>query len=56
MATIYDIANLCRTSIATVSYVLNGRGDEHRISKATQRKCSQWQRASIIAPTPQPSA
>ena len=34
MATIYDIANLCRTSIATVSYVLNGRGDEHRISKA----------------------
>ena len=38
MATIYDIANLCRTSIATVSYVLNGRGDEHRISKATQEK------------------
>lgn len=38
MATIYDIANMCRTSIATVSYVLNGRGDEHRISKATQEK------------------
>lgn len=38
MATIYDIANLSNTSIATVSYVLNGNGDKHRISKATQEK------------------
>lgn len=38
MATIYDIAKLCQTSAATVSYVLNGRGDERRISKATQEK------------------
>lgn len=36
MSTIYDIAKLCETSAATVSYVLNGRGDEKRISKATQ--------------------
>jgi len=38
MATIYDIANLSKTSAATVSYVLNGRGDEKRISKATQER------------------
>lgn len=38
MATIYDIAKLSMTSAATVSYVLNGRGDEKRISKATQER------------------
>lgn len=38
MSTIYDIAELCGTSIATVSYVLNGNGDKRRISKATQEK------------------
>lgn len=38
MATIYDIAELSKTSAATVSYVLNGRGDEKRISKATQER------------------
>lgn len=38
MATIYDIAKLSQTSTATVSYVLNGRGDEKRISKATQER------------------
>lgn len=38
MSTIYDIADLCGTSIATVSYVLNGNGDKRRISKATQEK------------------
>lgn len=38
MATIYDIAALSNTSIATVSYVLNGQGDKRRISKATQEK------------------
>lgn len=38
MATIYDIAELSKTSAATVSYVLNGRGDERRISKATQER------------------
>ena len=36
MATIYDIAKLCNLSASTVSYVLNGTGDKHRISKATQ--------------------
>lgn len=38
MATIYDVAKLSKTSAATVSYVLNGRGDEKRISKATQER------------------
>lgn len=38
MATIYDIAKLSQTSVATVSYVLNGHGDERRISKATQER------------------
>jgi DNA-binding LacI/PurR family transcriptional regulator len=38
MATIYDIAKLSETSAATVSYVLNGRGEEKRISKPTQEK------------------
>ena len=38
MATIYDIAKLSGTSAATVSYVLNGRGEEKRISKPTQEK------------------
>lgn len=38
MATIYDIAKLSETSAATVSYVLNGRGNEKRISAATQER------------------
>lgn len=38
MATIYDIAAICGISVATVSYVLNGNGDKHRISKDTQEK------------------
>lgn len=38
MATIYDIARFCKTSSATVSYVLNGDGDRRRISKATQER------------------
>ena len=56
MATIYDIAKLCQTSAATVSYVLNGRGDERRISKATRKRYSPRRRRSITAPTPTPSA
>lgn len=38
MATLKDIAAACETSIATVSYVLSGRGDERRISRAMQEK------------------
>ena len=38
MSTIYDIAKLSETSAATVSYVLNGRGEEKRISKPTQER------------------
>ena len=38
MATLKDIAAACETSIATVSYVLSGRGDERRISSAMQEK------------------
>ncbi len=38
MATLKDIAAACDTSIATVSYVLSGRGDERRISSAMQEK------------------
>ena len=36
MATLMDIAKVCGTSTATVSYVLNGKGEEKRISKETQ--------------------
>lgn len=38
MSTIYDIAKLSETSAATVSYVLNGRGEEKRISRPTQER------------------
>lgn len=38
MATLKDIAQRCGTSIATVSYVLSGRGEERRISTAMQEK------------------
>lgn len=38
LATIYDIAERCGTSAATVSYVINGRAREKRISVATQEK------------------
>jgi DNA-binding LacI/PurR family transcriptional regulator len=38
MATLKDIAKLCETSTATVSYVLSGMGDERRISAAMQEK------------------
>ena len=36
MATLSDIAKKCGTSTATVSYVLNGQGDQRRISAAMQ--------------------
>ncbi len=38
MATLKDIAAACGTSIATVSYVLSGRGDERRISLSMQER------------------
>ena len=38
MVTLKDIAAACDTSIATVSYVLSGRGDERRISAAMQER------------------
>ncbi len=38
MATLKDIAAACGTSIATVSYVLSGRGDERRISLGMQER------------------
>lgn len=36
MTTLHDVAVACNTSTATVSYVLNGRGEERRISPETQ--------------------
>lgn len=41
MPTLKDIAALCGTTTATVSYVLSGRGNEKRISPATQQKIRQ---------------
>lgn len=38
MATLKDIAQVCGTSTATVSYVLSGIGDEKRISPAMQER------------------
>ena len=36
MSTLKDIAEKCGTSVATVSYVLSGRGSEKRISPEMQ--------------------
>ena len=38
MVTINDIAKYCNVSSATVSYVLSGKGDEHRIAVSTQKR------------------
>ena len=38
MATIKDVAALAGVSTATVSLVLNGRGQELKVSAATQQK------------------
>lgn len=38
MATIYEIAEQCNISAATVSYVLSGHGNQRRISPATQKR------------------
>ncbi len=38
MATLKDIATMCNTSVATVSYVLNGLGNAEKISTAMQKK------------------
>mgnify|MGYP003182508773 FL=1 len=38
MVTINDIAKYCNVSGATVSYVLSGKGAEHRISLSTQNQ------------------
>ncbi len=38
MVTLSDIAKRCETSVATVSYVLSGQGNKHKISDAMQQK------------------
>lgn len=38
MATMRDVAKKANTSVSTTSIVLNGKGDERHISKATQEK------------------
>jgi len=38
MASLREIAELAKVSIGTTSFVLNGKGDQMRISKATQQK------------------
>ncbi len=38
MPTLVDIAKKCNTSTATVSYVLSGKGDKHKISADMQKK------------------
>lgn len=38
MATLAEIAKYCGTSVATVSYVLGGKGDQRRISPAMQQQ------------------
>lgn len=38
MATLADIAKKCGTSTATVSYVLNGQGEQRRISSSMQER------------------
>lgn len=42
--TLQDIANQLNISKATISFVLNGRGDEKRVSKETQEKIIQFAR------------
>ena len=42
--TLQDIANQLNISKATVSFVLNGHGDEKRVSKATQDRIIQFAR------------
>ena len=37
-ASLKDIARILKMSKTTVSFVLNGKGDEMKISKATQEK------------------
>ncbi len=38
MSSIKDVAKLANVSLSTVSFVINGKGDEFRISKATQQR------------------
>ena len=37
MVTIYDVAEKCNKSVATVSYVLNGKAAAHKISEKTSQ-------------------
>lgn len=52
-ATIRDVANLAGVSVATVSYIINGREDQ-RISEATKKKV--WQAINFLNYTPNPYA
>lgn len=54
MATLKDIAQQCGTSIATVSYVLSGRGKERRISDAMQTRILQTAEALNYQYFPKP--
>lgn len=46
----FTISPTCAALVATVSYVLNGRGDEHRIPRPRRRKYSQWQESLNYRP------
>jgi LacI family transcriptional regulator len=48
--TLQDIANQLNISKATISFVLNGRGDEKRVSKETQEKIIQFARENNYKP------